>query len=140
MLAFDVPRHERQRGAIAALIALWLAIALPLSHTEPAGAATDPAPVATVLGTEVRTNDPEELRYLILGALTDRYAAERGIEVTSDEIDGYLARIAVVAERERLEQLRRDLDSGSATPQEATEEAQAFETPWLLLPPADGGK
>jgi hypothetical protein len=66
-----------------------------------------PAPAATVLGTEIRTSDPEELRYLVLRALTDRYAAERGVEVTPAEIDAYLARMAAVAERDRRERAAR---------------------------------
>jgi hypothetical protein len=114
-----------------------------------------------VLGTEIRASDPEELRYLVLGPLTDRYAAERGIDVMPDEIGDYLARMAAVreqerrerdarlaeidkqlakpgladdqritlsAERDKLEQLRRDLESVPANPQEAAEEAQARRT------------
>lgn len=69
---------------------------------EPAGSLPQPV-AATVLGTEIRTSDPEDLRYLILRPLTDRYAAGRGIEVTPAEIDAYLARMAAVAERDRRE-------------------------------------
>jgi len=154
----DLCRGHRHSG-LAAAAALLVAFATPVAQAEPAGAG--PQPTAQVLGTEIRTSDPEELRYLVLRALTDRYAAEHGIEVTPDEIDGYLARIAAIAEqdrrerdarlaeierqlavpalgddqraaltaeRERLQQLGRDLDSVTATPQEAAEEAQARRT------------
>jgi hypothetical protein len=149
-------RSGHMRFGFAAFAALLVASATPVAQAEPAGAG--PQPTAQVLGAEIRTSDPEELRYLILGALTDRYATEHGIEVTPDEIDACVARIAAVAEqdrrkrdarlaeierhlatpaladdqrsaltdeRDRLEQLRRDLDSDPATPQDAAEEAQA---------------
>ena len=153
------PRRGHRRFGLAAFAALLVASGTPVAQAEPAGAG--PQPAAQALGTEIRTSDPEELRYLILRPLTDRYAAERGIEATPDEIDGYLARIAAVAEQDRrerdarlaeierqlatpalaedpraaltaergrLQQLRRDLDSSPATPQEAAEEAQARRT------------
>ena len=52
----------------------------------------DPAvPVAaTVLGTTVHTRDAEELRYVVLRELTDRYAREQGIVVTQPEKDAYV--------------------------------------------------
>jgi hypothetical protein len=65
------------------------------SYTEgkpvPAGSYGDPAvPVAgEVLGTNVHTEDAEELRYLVLQKLTDRYAQMRDIEVTQDEREAY---------------------------------------------------
>jgi hypothetical protein len=62
---------------------------------------------ATVLGEEIRTGDPEELRYRVLGALTDRYAAERGIAVSDEDVDAYLAGMAQLAERDRRERAAR---------------------------------
>jgi hypothetical protein len=51
-------------------------------------------PVAgSVLGTEIRTRDAEELRFYVLRRLTDRYAAQAGIAVTQAEIDAYLSRM-----------------------------------------------
>lgn len=38
--------------------------------------------VAEVLGTDIHTVDPEEMKYVILGRLQDRYAAEQGIRVS----------------------------------------------------------
>ena len=58
-------------------------------------------------GDRPRLRDPHErpggAALSVLRALTDRYAAERGIEVTPAEIDAYLARIAAVAEQDRRE-------------------------------------
>jgi len=73
------------------------------SLAGPPGTSPGPAPTAIVLGTEIRTGDPEELRHLVLRALTGRYAAERGIEVTPEEIESYLARMAALAEQDRRE-------------------------------------
>jgi len=73
------------------------------SLAEPSSTLPPPAAAATVLGSEIRTSDPEELRFLVLRALTDRYAAERAVEVTPNEIDAYLARMAAVAEQDRRE-------------------------------------
>jgi hypothetical protein len=89
------------------LYALALAAACSFAaigaFAEPPASSPQPSAAATVLGTEIRTSDPEELRYLILRPLADRYAAARGIEVTPPEIDAYLARMAAVAERDRRE-------------------------------------
>jgi hypothetical protein len=98
--------RRRYRWLPLAVFVMLLAVfATPFVQAEPAG--NGPQPAAQVLGTEIRTSDPEELRFLVLGALTDRYAAERGIEVTPDEIDGYLARIAAIAEQDRRERAAR---------------------------------
>jgi hypothetical protein len=48
--------------------------------------------VAQVLGHPVRAKSAEEMRYLILRELTDRYASERGIVVSQAEVDAYVAR------------------------------------------------
>ena len=65
--------------------------------TQPAPAAVygDPAiPVAgRVLGTVIHTQDAEELRYVVLKALTDRYAASKGIEATQAEREAYAAHV-----------------------------------------------
>jgi len=97
----DGGRHGRRRSRLATVAACLVAFATPAAQAEPAGAR--PVPAAQVLGTEIRTSDPEELRYLVLGPLTDRYAAERGIQVMQKEIDGYIARMAAVREQDRRE-------------------------------------
>lgn len=99
-MANSPPRLSALARALALAAACSFAAAGALA--EPPGNSPQPA-AATVLGSEIRTSDPEELRYLVLRALTDRYAAERGIEVTPAEIDAYVARMAAVAERDRRE-------------------------------------
>jgi hypothetical protein len=56
-----------------------------------------------VLDREIHTRDPEELRYLVLRGLTDRYAAEQAIEVTPEEIDAYLRGMDRLAAKDRAE-------------------------------------
>ena len=60
-----------------------------------AGVYGDPAvPVAgRVLGTVIHTQDAEELRYVVLKELTDRYAVEQGITVTQAEKEAYAAQV-----------------------------------------------
>lgn len=49
-------------------------------------------PVAgEVLGTIIHTQDAEELQYIVLQKLTDRYAAAKGIDVTDEEKAAYIA-------------------------------------------------
>jgi hypothetical protein len=48
-------------------------------------------PVAgEVLGTVIHTQDAEELRYVVLQKLTNRYATEKGIDVTDAEKAAYI--------------------------------------------------
>jgi hypothetical protein len=97
------PGHRRL--PFAAFAAFLLAFAAPVAHAEPAGA----GPAAQVLGTEIHTADAEELRFLVLRALTDRYATERNIAVEPAEIDTYVAHMAALAAKDRKErQARRD--------------------------------
>ena len=79
--------------------------AIPSADTAPrdSAAATDaPAPSAVygdaqlpvageVLGTVIHTQDAEELQYIVLQKLTDRYAAKKGIDVTDAEKTAYIA-------------------------------------------------
>ena len=49
-------------------------------------------PVAgEVLGTVIHTQDADDLRYVVLQKLTDRYAAEKGFDVTDTEKSAYIA-------------------------------------------------
>jgi hypothetical protein len=78
--------------------------ATPPADTAPRGAAAAgdaplPAmvygdarlPVAgEVLGTVIHTQDAEELQFVVLQKLTDRYAAEKGIDVTDAEKAAYI--------------------------------------------------
>jgi hypothetical protein len=72
----------------------WLPLCLLASCAAgpaPLGPAGAPV-VAQVLGHPVRANSVDEMQYLILRELTDRYAAERGITVSQAEVDAWLAR------------------------------------------------
>lgn len=85
----------------------------------------DPAqPLAgRVLGQTVHTRDAEELRYYVLRALTDRFAAAEGITVTNAEIDAFLASTAAALARDRAEAverrdtLKRELAAGKLPPE-----------------------
>jgi hypothetical protein len=63
------------------------------SQAPPAGVYGDLAVrvAGRVLGTVIHTQDAEELRYVALKALTDRYAAAQGITVTRAEQEAYAA-------------------------------------------------
>jgi hypothetical protein len=77
----------------------------PVGPTPASTAVTEPAPTAgvygdpsqpaagRVLGTVIHTKDVEELRYVALQALTDRYADSKGITVTQAETDAYVAQM-----------------------------------------------
>jgi len=59
-------------------------------------------PVAgKVLGTVVHTRDAEELRYVVLRRLTDRYAAQQGIRVTPAEVRAYALHVELTLARDR---------------------------------------
>ncbi len=72
-------------------------------------AAEEPRPpvAGTVLGAEIRTTDAEELRYEVLGRLTDRYAEERGIIVTPAERQAYVEHLSAALARDRAEKAAR---------------------------------
>jgi hypothetical protein len=63
--------------------------------------------VAEVLGMEIRTTDAEEMKYVILGRLLDRYAVEQGIEVSQVDIDAYLNAMQRMAEQDRQQRATR---------------------------------
>jgi hypothetical protein len=53
------------------------------------------------LGTAIHTQDAEELLYVVLQKLTNRYAAEKGIDVTDEEKAAYVAHMRAVLSKER---------------------------------------
>jgi hypothetical protein len=105
------------RTPVAAVLALlaWGALAgIEVRAAPPVGVAPAAAPVATVLGKVVDTNDPEALRDAIFTPLLDQYAEERGIKAKPAEIDAL------------LEMMRRDMAaSGLATEDALTPEEKA---------------
>ncbi len=95
-----------QNGASAGIPPAGLLIA-----AVPAGQA---APVATVLGRVIETNDPDALRDAIFTPLLDQYAAERSIRAEPPEIDA------------TLEEMRRGMAaSGLATADDLSPEEKA---------------
>jgi len=71
------------------------------SYTEGKPLETDPV-AARVLGLPVRTGDAGDLRYLVLGPLVDRYAAEQGIEVLPAETEAYVRSVQAFLEKEGI--------------------------------------
>ncbi len=97
-----------------------------------AAAGADPA--AVVLGKPVQTRDADELRYEVLKPLTDRYAAERGIDVTQAEIEAYVRRVREGLASERAQrqaerdEIARRLAAGGLSESERTAQAKRLES------------
>ncbi len=70
------------------LIRLILLLGLGLVAGSSALGSETPV-TATVLGSALQTRDPQELQYLIIQPLLDRYAASQGITVSAEEIADY---------------------------------------------------
>jgi len=69
--------------------------------------------VGMLLGEPVHANDAEELRYLVLRALTGQYAQAKSIEVTQAEKDAYVQRQRAGMHQELNERMaRRDAITG----------------------------
>ena len=78
--------RRTRRSLSAAGVALML-----LTATGGLGAATAAAWRAQVLGAPVQAGNAQDLRSAILLALTDRFAADQGIDVGAAEVAAYLA-------------------------------------------------
>jgi hypothetical protein len=109
------------------------AVATVESPPAAAGVHDDPAaPIAgRVLGTAIHTKDAEELRYVVLQELTDRYAAAQGITVTQAEKEAYVAQLR--------EALGKDPATASRIGEESAEDqaarleiAEAFIRQWKV--------
>jgi hypothetical protein len=89
----------------------WITGAAAVVVTSVCAAAThgDPkvALAGEVLGSAIHTRDAEELRYFVLKGLTDRYAAEKGITVTSAEITAYVSKVQDSLQQDRARNLAR---------------------------------
>jgi hypothetical protein len=102
---------------LAAILAL---MPLRAAGQEVYGNPADPM-TAKVLGTEVHTTDLDELRYVVLARLVDRYATGHNIEVSRKEIDAYVNGLRRMAENEhkrnqaRRQELTRKLASQGLT-------------------------
>jgi hypothetical protein len=107
------------------------AIALPGGAS--AGDYGDPqTPVAgRVYGTAIHTQDAEELRYVVLKALTDTYGESKGITVTQAEKAEYVADVREVLSRDPA--MAATLREESAEDQAVREEiADAFIRQWKI--------
>lgn len=100
------------------LLAVSLLVTTP--HAAAGTVYGDPAvPVAgKVLDTVIHTQDAEELRYVVLRTLTDRYAERAGIAVTQTEKDAYVEHLQASMKKDREQhaarqaELQRQLASG----------------------------
>jgi hypothetical protein len=120
------------------LASCLLACAVPATVMQGCAHKTygDPAvPVAgEVLGTVIHTSDPEELRYVVLKELTERFADEQGIVVTREENEAYIRHVrdALRADRQRQmarrDELTRRLESASHAEAERRTLAAELET------------
>jgi hypothetical protein len=100
---------------------------------SPPGVYGDPAaPVAgRVLGTVIHTQDAEELRYVVLKELTDRYAASQGITVTPAEKEAYVAHLREALSKDPA--VAAELGEESAEDRAARLEiAEAFIKQWKI--------
>jgi hypothetical protein len=93
------------RISVAVLVLAMLTNAPALTAQD--RGAQDPTLVAEVLGTQVRANEPDELRALIIRPLLERYAADGMIEVTPDEIGAYQQAIDRLAAEDRARRTER---------------------------------
>jgi hypothetical protein len=97
------------RGLFYIFLAALAVLPACVHAQEVYGSPGDPL-VAEVLGTEVHTRDPEEMRYLILRKLVDRYALAHGIEVTRADVDAYIESMNRMAENERRQNETRRME------------------------------
>jgi hypothetical protein len=124
-------------GTIKVILAV-LSCSVLLATSSPAGekgiyGRPDAPLVAEVLGTKIHTNDPEEMKYVIVGKLMDRYAEKHDIDVKQSEIDIYVERLDRAADRDlnrhqkRRQKLTRQLESTRLTEAERTQLAAELE-------------
>ena len=108
-----------------------LACSLAAAGAAPAGEIGDKpetAGTARVLGTIVQATEPDELRYLILKPLTDRYADAKGIEVTQAEEQAYVEHLQATMEEDRKHKTERrdELTQKLASPGLSEEERESL--------------
>lgn len=87
------------------------------------------APVAgRVLGTVIHTQDAEELHYVVLGQLTDRYANDKGITVTQAEKQAYVRHVREALNEDRRRQVARRDELARKLANEGLSEAERTKT------------
>ena len=118
-----------QTSAFAAgwLAAACLAIAAPAGAQDVHGDPRTPA-TARVLTTTIHSGDAEEVRYVVLARLTDRYASAKGITASQAEKDAYNKSVQDFMAQERARQVARrdDLTRRLAAPGLAEPERKAL--------------
>jgi hypothetical protein len=121
----------RVRVCLAAVLVL---LAVAASAEEIYGLPDDPL-VATVLGTQIHSRDPLEMQYVILQRLVDRYAEAKGIVVTAEEVDGYIAGMQrfMALDRERREARRTELAAQLQSAAVAGEQREALTKELAIL-------
>lgn len=92
-------------------------------------------PVATVLGIGLQARDPQELQYLIVQRLLDRYAQEQGITVSTEEITSYLAakQRFMKEDLQRREERRMELEAQLQTDESSGEAREALSRELAVL-------
>ena len=92
------------------------------------GSPDDPL-VAEVLGLKIHSRDLDEMKYVILTKLVDRYAADQGIEVEAAEIDAYVESMRQAAGEDRRQQQvqRNELSRKLSDPDLTDSERQPLE-------------
>jgi hypothetical protein len=88
----------------AAFVVGCTLLAWAVSQAEGACGNPEAPLVAEVLGSQIQTSDPDEMRFVILRKLTDRYATEQGIHVEPSEIDAYLKSVHRFMDEDRKRQ------------------------------------
>jgi hypothetical protein len=78
-----------------------ITLGMPVLHSQESYGQPESPLVAEVLGMDIRTSDAEEMKYVLLDRLLDRYAAEQGIDVSQVDIDAYIDAMQRLAEQDR---------------------------------------
>jgi hypothetical protein len=74
---------------------------MPVLHAQETYVQPEAPLVAEVLCMDIRTTDAEDMKYVILGRLLDRYAVEHSIEVSQADIDACINAMQRFAEQDR---------------------------------------
>ncbi len=110
----DEGRSLRRRrlvldGLGTALVTVAVVGGLPAGCAHPVYGDPKAPLAARALGTTIHTANAEELRYVALQLLTDRYAAQQGITVSTEEKQAYVRSVRrAMAKELTLAQTRRD--------------------------------
>ena len=108
-------------------------LATQIHAEESYGNLEDPV-VAEVLGTQIRTQDPEEMQYVIMQKLFENYALQNNIIVSQEDIDIYLAGLDQRMSDDRKERaarksgIQQQLETGSVSAEKAKQLQSELDT------------